>query len=405
LFRIDILPYTVKGSGKAGRNPFADDGTLHYERTYFVHRNIGADQDMYVCPAKTLKKRCPICDYRAKLEKDPKADEDLIKSLAPKERQLFNVIDLSAPDRGVQVWDISFHLFGKLLDTKIDNADEEDGENYASFADLEGGYTLKCIAEEKNMGNKFYDVTSIDFKARKQDYGEEWLDSVHCLDDIPKILEYEDLRKIFLQTAEQDDEVEDATDDDDAPPVRNTRKPAPNTRKPNPKIEEDESEEEEVPFEEEEQEEEPPKKQPARKPPVRKPEPDPEPEEEEPEEEVEEEVKITKGTQVTFRLNGQETEGEVTSTPPNTTKVQVTTENGKRWMVERSKLSIAEAEQEEPPKRSKPQGKAQVGKPAVAGKKVRCPAGGTFGVDTDELDGCDGCPVWTECDDAKYPKK
>jgi len=342
-YRIDILPYKV-GKG----NPYADEGTLHYERTYWVHRGVGADEDTYVCPAKTAKKPCPICEYRAKLERDPNADEELIRALAPKERQLFNVVDLAAQDRGVQIWDNSYHLFGKLLDSRIRNADDD--EDFARFCELEGGLTLKLTAEEKSMGkNKFCDVTSIDFKPRKDDYTEEWLDACYCLDDIVKVLDYDSLRKIFLQTADVDEEELEADDGAPAKPARKQPKPEPEEEEPEPEEEE--------------------------------PEPEPDLEEEET-------PQITKGMRVSFKLGGKPAEGEVTSTPPNTTKVQVTTDDGKRWNVEKARLTVVKAS-----KPAKPTG----------GKK--CPAGGTFGKDTDELEECAGCELWDECDNAKYPPK
>jgi hypothetical protein len=71
--RVDILAYEV-GKG----NPEADEGDLHYERTFYVHRRIGSDNNDYVCPNKTAGKKCPICEYRNKLRMDPDADEELI---------------------------------------------------------------------------------------------------------------------------------------------------------------------------------------------------------------------------------------------------------------------------------------------------------------------------------------
>ena len=44
--RIDIIPYNA-GAG----NPNADKGEEAYERTYFVHKNIGPDQKWVVCLA------------------------------------------------------------------------------------------------------------------------------------------------------------------------------------------------------------------------------------------------------------------------------------------------------------------------------------------------------------------
>ncbi|HEC65473.1 MAG TPA: hypothetical protein ENI23_09270, partial [bacterium] len=199
--RIDIIPYTV-GEG----NPFADLGELHFERTFWTHRDIGAEQNSYVCPAKTAKKKCPICEYRSSLQRDPNSDSELIKSLVPKERQLWNVIDLEESEKGVQLWEISFHLFGKRLDSEIENADEDD--DYKYFADLKDGRTLKLGVVQKSIkgGKPFCDVDTIGFKTRREDYNESILEDVHNLDEILNILDYDKLKDIFLQVDSDSEE-------------------------------------------------------------------------------------------------------------------------------------------------------------------------------------------------------
>ncbi len=216
--RIDILPYVVNGDS----NPFADDGELHFERTFFVHRGIGPNQESFVCPAKTLGKKCPICEYLAELRRDPEGDADLIKDLKAKERQLWNVIDLSEKDKGVQIWDISFFLFGELLDDEVRNADED--EDYEFFADLDGGQTLKLGVKQKSFGKAdYYEVTTIGFKARQKPYGEGILKETHCLDEILKVLSYDALKAIFLQ--EEVDEDEDQSEPEKKPKPARKAKP------------------------------------------------------------------------------------------------------------------------------------------------------------------------------------
>jgi hypothetical protein len=286
VYRVDVLPYTV-----GEHNPHADPGHLHYERTYFVHRNVGPNEEMFVCLRKTHGKDCPICEYRAKLARDPKASEDELKSLEPKERQLFLVIDKDHEDAGVQLWEESYHLFGKFLDNKIKNSDEED--QYENFYHLEDGLTLKIGATEKSFGGRdFCEMSDIEFKARKVPYDADMLAELPCLDDIPAKHKYEDLRKIFLQVDDGDEEeteedVEVEEDDDDAaaeaarkaksaakkPAPATAKKPAP--KKPAPAKDEDEDDEwddeEEVEGtddEEEEEEEKPAPKKPAPKKPA-----------------------------------------------------------------------------------------------------------------------------------------
>lgn len=197
--RIDILPYRVKEG-----NPFAKAGDLHFERTFYAHRGIGAEQNTYVCPSRTAKKPCPICEHVSELQRDPDSDVELIKSLLPKERQLWNVIDLAQPDKGIQIWDISFHLFGKRLDLEINKSDED--EDYEFFADLKDGQTLKLgVVGESFLGRSFYKVETVGFKSRRKPYDESILDDVYNLDEILAVLDYDKLKAIFLQTESEDD--------------------------------------------------------------------------------------------------------------------------------------------------------------------------------------------------------
>lgn len=239
--RFDIIPYEI-GKRKFHKDiTFADKGSLHPERTYFKHRRIGAEQNDYICNSKTFGKKCPICDFRNKLKKDEDADDKLIADLAPKEHQLFNVIDIKDRDKGVQILDYSYWLFGKKLDARIDNRDDDDG--YENYAELEDGLTLKIGWEEKHFaGNKYYECESIDFKNRKEDYDEDILEDVYDLDAMIKVLDYDKLKAILLQTeddeedpkvkkkkskkekAEDDDEDEDEEDEEDELPPKKKKK-------------------------------------------------------------------------------------------------------------------------------------------------------------------------------------
>src|SRR6266851_506326 len=62
---LDILPYEA-GEG----NPNADEGMLHWERTFWVHRGIGANADSHLCPRLLDKSKCPVCEHRLHLIKE-----------------------------------------------------------------------------------------------------------------------------------------------------------------------------------------------------------------------------------------------------------------------------------------------------------------------------------------------
>lgn len=204
IYLLDVLPFRA-GKG----NPFAQPGALHYERTFHLHGRVGADQNAYLCPRMTAKKPCPICEHRQHLtHKDAAENEDLIKDLAPRERQMFNIRNLKDPDKGIQLFEISFHLFGRLLDARIRDSDEED--EWDLFYRLEGGLTLKVGFVDKTFGGRsFVEAETIDFKPRKEDYDEEVLDQVYGLDDLLRLRDYDELKEIFLESKEEGDDEEE----------------------------------------------------------------------------------------------------------------------------------------------------------------------------------------------------
>jgi hypothetical protein len=243
--RLDIINYRV-GQG----NPCADPGTLHPERTFFIHRGIGPSEDSYVCLAKTYKEACPICEYRAKMVKRSDTDPKLLKDLEPKERQLWWVMDLSDTGKGWQLWEISYHLFGKLLDKRVRERDAD--EPYDMFSSATKGMTLKLGCTEKALpGTSFIEVTTIDFKPRTEPYDKALYDTLPCLDDLIIKTPYEKLKAVFLQTPEAGTAEEEpalarpaggakrppapAPDEDELPP------PKPKAKAPPPPADEDEA--------------------------------------------------------------------------------------------------------------------------------------------------------------------
>ena len=198
-YRLEFLPYVVKN------NPYAKEGELHFERTYYIHRNVGPNNEWCICLAKTYGKPCPICEYRSKLTKDPSSDEETVKALAPAERQLFILVEGSAYDQKL-IWDVSHHLFGKQLDNKIQNSDEEDG--YDLFADVEEGKTVRVSFKQSDQG-KWLETIDIEFKDRRKPLPSSVFEDVPCLDDMLKPMSYEKMKSLLLQIEEDNDDGDD----------------------------------------------------------------------------------------------------------------------------------------------------------------------------------------------------
>ena len=215
--RIEILPVLA-----TERNRHGVAGSYTFEATYYANR-LGADNQAYVSPS-TFKQRCPVLDEYARLKNDPNADEDVVKSLRKKERQLFYVIDHDEPEKGVQLWDMSYWLFGKQLDETIKMSDEED--DFDQFFDpSENGLTVKLgVVEDQFAGNKFFKVATIAFAKRKDEIDEELWEDLEPLENLLKVLSYNELKAIM--NMEEPEAEEEHVDD--------------------PEIESDESEEEVV---------------------------------------------------------------------------------------------------------------------------------------------------------------
>jgi hypothetical protein len=380
--KIDIIPYEVT----VDNHPMVKKGEMWFQRTIWVHNAIGAEEKSYLC-LKTVGKKCPICEEKARLSKRADSDEDIIKALTAKEREIYNVIDLSDKKAGVQLWEYSYHLFGKLLETEI----RENEEDYSGFAELEGGYTLKLRFKEKQMGkNKFLEVDRIDFTER-DDYDEDILEDVLDLDTILNVLPYDKLLAVFDEVEDEEpvnknrSSKDDEDDEDDEPKSRKKKAPAKEEKpkrkaKPEPEDDEEDDEEDEKPTRK--------SKSVKEEVPKRKSKSKPEPEDDEDDEEDEKPApKKSKSSRKPEPEDDEEDDEPEVKKPAKKAKSKPEPEDD-------------EEEDDEPPKKSK-------------GKKKssdECPIdGGTFGTDCDEFDECFDCEMWTECkeasDAAKPPAK
>jgi len=204
-YKIDIVPF------KAGQgNPWAEPGDDYYERTYYSYRRIGAEEKNYVAPGKTFGHPDPIAEWVAKAANREDVD-------APKERQLFLVWDHTEPEKGVKIWDISFHLFGKLLDFRINESDDND--NWDQFDDpTEHGFTLKLMIKQETAGGyNFNDTKAIDFIQRNNALPDNIKNHGICLDDLLVEIPYDKLKAIFMGSVDSEPDPSNTGEDDNDP--------------------------------------------------------------------------------------------------------------------------------------------------------------------------------------------
>lgn len=302
-YNLDFLPYEVK----VDNHPEVSKGDLWYQRTYFVHFNVGDGNEAAIC-LRTVKKPCPICEHVKELyNSDAQEDNDLAKELKAKERELYNIIDLDDQDKGVQLFDISYHLFGKALDEEINEGEEE----LADFAELEGGKTLVCSFRKKKLGtNEFYEIRKIDFEDR-DDYDDDILEEVYDLDSLLNIKDYETLQKELYGVIDEDDDKDEEKEEKEEKKSKTSKTSKKRTEKKKP---------------------------------------------------------FDGGKKKSKVKDEEEDEDE------------------------------DENEEEKPSKGKK--GKKKDSSKGKSSKKNKCPHGGTFGEDNDQLDECEDCEIWVECEEA-----
>ena len=249
---LDVLPYTVS----VDNHPEMEKGGEWYQRTIWVHYNIGPEDKAVLCP-KTFKKRCPICEHVAQMKKDPDADPKTIQDIKAKERELYNVIDIEEGGDEVLLFEYSYHNFGKRLDEEIREAKPDKDPHPADFAEIEGGSTLQVRFGEVSIGvgKPFLQASRIDFEER-DDYDEDILDKVVDLDTVLKPMSYQALEELFYETGSGDDEEKEEKEegkssrrskkDDEEPEEKEEKKSSRRSRK------DDDDEPEEKPEEKEE---------------------------------------------------------------------------------------------------------------------------------------------------------
>src|SRR3990167_5571610 len=64
--------------------------TKHYGLDVHFHRNVGVNEDYYLCLKRMKKSNCPICDHQKSLWND---DPEMAKELYPDQRCLVWVVD------------------------------------------------------------------------------------------------------------------------------------------------------------------------------------------------------------------------------------------------------------------------------------------------------------------------
>lgn len=208
---LDILPF-IAGEG----NPRADKGMAHWERSFRVHKNVGASQKTQLC----LGDHCPICAERKRLRSDGVDWKDpAMTATNTSDRQLFLVRLRGSKE--IMLWDEATWNFGKYLKALLDRKRSKFGDKFDLFADATKGFSLEIGTKEETAGSgsKYVICPSVNFVERDKQPGDAIYDETPCLDDMLVALTPKELEEVFFQTtheaAERNGKHHDKDDDDD----------------------------------------------------------------------------------------------------------------------------------------------------------------------------------------------
>lgn len=200
---LSVLPFTVTKNRALLSN--IDSGDFYYKVSYKIHRGVGPEEKVVVCP-KTFGKACPICEEYTTMRKGD-AEYDEYKGLRPSDRDLYLVVSKGK----LQLMEIPWFWFGKLLDNEIKEDDNED----KLFFFPEDNIDLRVDWETDKFGTK---AVAIRFKKRKEDLDEELIEQAEGIDLGDCVIEtsYADIQRL-LHGVDEGDEDDPDKDPDDEP--------------------------------------------------------------------------------------------------------------------------------------------------------------------------------------------
>lgn len=211
---IDIIPFL------AGANhPNVAKGELSYVADIWVHRNVGAMNEQFVCPAKNYKMPCVICEYIAK-ERLPKAEWDKHRAYRRVVYLVWVKDEGDEQEKGIQIWEVAHWNFEKEIDER---AKKKRGGGYTVFSDPDDGksisFSIKASGSYVDAGGtkrESIDFAGHQFEDRDGPIPDEILDTSFCLDDaINTKPDYDEMTKAFHGGST---EKPSDPDDEDLPP-------------------------------------------------------------------------------------------------------------------------------------------------------------------------------------------
>jgi hypothetical protein len=202
---IDIIPYD------AGPNDGLNaEGEETYTFEAFVHRGVGPNEQMHICPAETYNEDCPICEHRQTL-RERGADDKVWKALFPKRRNLYNIVcyDANEERKGVQVWEVPYFYGEKNILAIATEPQRGGGADTINFPHAEHGKSISFTIEPPQSKEDFASYIGFKFLDRDYTIDDDLLDEAKALDELVLLLTYDELSEIYYGSKSVEEKTEE----------------------------------------------------------------------------------------------------------------------------------------------------------------------------------------------------
>jgi hypothetical protein len=205
---VAILPFFIGKNHPLVKIGKKKVGESFYNVDLWVHRNVGPNEDTFLCLQKTYREPCPICQYRNDLKDDDEMDDkkvaDLLKQSEPKRRVIYAVWDREAESKGVLLWEVSHFL----MERNVVSLTRKPKGGFIAFVDpdIEEGRDVAFEIQGSGMNIKYLAHQLVE---RDEPIPDAILESVPTLDDLITIPTYEEVQYSFMAgESDKDSELE-----------------------------------------------------------------------------------------------------------------------------------------------------------------------------------------------------
>lgn len=239
---INILPFTISSKNNPEvRSGNAEVGDEDFLLDLWIHGYVGPGNSDIICPKRNFGKPCPICEAADDYKEQGKDKESL--KCRPAHRAIYNILDETDRDKGVQIWIASHKNFQQELMGEA--ADAGDDGKVVDFVDLKKGKVVKFRADEESFDKqKYFKFKSFKFEDREEPIPSSIKESIYNLDEYMIIHSYDKIKALFYGDDEESDDEEPKKADDEE---EDDRKPS--------KDKDEEEEDDSSPLDDEEEKE------------------------------------------------------------------------------------------------------------------------------------------------------